>query len=116
MHEFSVMEGLMTLLADHAQAHAITRITRVRLVVGQLRGLDVQQLRGCFDVLVEGTALRDAKLEIEFVPAEGHCGPCNQTFQLTHFVMTCPVCGDSTAVRTTKGRELYLDSFEGTKA
>ncbi|MCF8480370.1 MAG: hydrogenase maturation nickel metallochaperone HypA [Rhodospirillum sp.] len=115
MHEFSVMEGLMTLLADHAQAHAITRITRVRLVVGQLRGLDVNQLRGCFDLLVEGTSARSATLEIDFVPAEGHCDRCDKTFVLPNFVLTCPVCGDSRAVRTTKGRELYLEKFEGTK-
>jgi hydrogenase nickel incorporation protein HypA/HybF len=115
MHEFSVMEGLMTLLADHARTNGITRINRVHLVVGQLRGLDLQQLRGCFDILTEGTLARDATLEIETIHAEGHCGPCEHTFQLKGFILTCPICGDATAVHITKGRELYLDKFEGTR-
>ncbi|PTW62843.1 hydrogenase-3 nickel incorporation protein HypA [Breoghania corrubedonensis] len=112
MHEFSVMDSLMKLLVEHADASGITRVTRVRLVVGRLRGLDLRQLRGCFEILVEDTLAKDAVLDIESVPPAGHCRTCGADFAIPDYTLHCPHCGGG-EVDITKGRELHMASFDG---
>lgn len=114
MHEFSVMDSLMTLLAERASANGIARITRVRLVVGRLRGLDLRQLRGCFEILAENTKAEGAILDIASVVPEGLCQSCGTRFAIPDFTLRCPQCGGG-RVEIVKGRELHLENFEGTR-
>ena len=51
MHEMSVAHGLLSILQAQAEAHGIARVSRVRLKIGRLRGLDARQLRLAFEAL-----------------------------------------------------------------
>ena len=114
MHEFSVMDSLMTLLFESAKANNIARITRVRLVVGHLRGLDTRQLEGCFEILAENTVADGAVLDIQSVAPEGDCRDCGTHFTIPNYTLLCPECGGG-HIDITRGRELHLASFDGAR-
>ena len=114
MHEFSVMDSLMRLILEHAKAGGIARVTRVRMVVGRLRGLDLRQLRGCFEILAEDTVAEGAELDIESVTPAGRCRDCGEEFDIPDYTLRCPHCGGG-QIDITRGRELHLASFDGTR-
>jgi hydrogenase nickel incorporation protein HypA/HybF len=115
MHETAIVEGLMRILAEKAREHGIDRIVRVRLKVGRLRGLDVRQIRGCFEIFAEQTAAEGARLDIEEVAVEARCRACGKVYEVPRFRLACPVCGGEDA-DIVKGRELEISSFDGHRA
>ena len=115
MHETTVVEGLMRILATKAREHGIDRIVSVRLKIGRLRGLDVRQIRGCFEIFAEATVAENAHLEIEEVEIEARCRTCGQVYTVARFHFECPACGSGDA-DLLKGRELEIESFDGHRA
>jgi hydrogenase nickel incorporation protein HypA/HybF len=115
MHETAIVQGLMRILTAKAREHGIARIVCVRLRIGRLRGLDVRQVRGCFEIFAEATAAEGARLEIEEVGVEARCRACGQTYGVPRFQFECPACGSGDA-EVIKGRELELESFDGHRA
>jgi hydrogenase nickel incorporation protein HypA/HybF len=112
MHETAVVEGLMRILTEKAAEHDIVRIASVRVIIGRLRGLDSRQIAGCFEIFAEGTIAEGARLDIIEVAVEARCRACTHTYEVPHYQFECPACGSSEA-DTVKGRELYIESFDG---
>ncbi len=112
MHEMAVVQGLMAILIAQAKAHEIGRIACVRLKIGRLRGLDARQIRAAFELFSEGTIAEGAQLDIGEIAAEAHCQACGADWQLAAYRFECPSCG-STAADVIKGRELFIESFDG---
>jgi len=115
MHETAVVEGLMRILTAKAREHGIVRIVSIRLRIGRLRGLDVRQVRGCFEIFAETTAAEGACLDIEEVEVEARCRACGQVYEVARFRFDCPACGGADA-DVLKGRELEIVSFDGQRA
>ncbi len=112
MHEMTVALGLLTILEDRARAHGIGRISKVRVKVGRLRGLETRQLRAAFEVLAEGSIAEGAALDIDEVAAEARCRVCGTVWRLAGYRFECPACrGTDGEIET--GRELYVESFDG---
>ena len=75
MHEMSVAHGLLTIIEARAREHGIVRVTRARLKIGRLRGLDARQLRLAFEALAEGGIAAGAELEIEEIAPKRAAAP-----------------------------------------
>jgi hydrogenase nickel incorporation protein HypA/HybF len=114
MHETAVVEGLMRILRDHARQNGVERILSVRLKVGRLRGLDVRQLRGCFEIFAEGTVADGARLDIDEVQVRARCAKCGCEYDVPRYRFDCPDCGSPDA-DVLAGRELYIESFEAAR-
>jgi hydrogenase nickel incorporation protein HypA/HybF len=112
MHEMTVAHGLMTILEERARAHGIVRISRVRLKIGRLRGLDARQLRAAFEVLAEGSIAEGAPLDIDDVPVRARCNACVTEWRLADYRFECPKCQSADA-EILGGRELHIESFDG---
>lgn len=112
MHEAALMEDLIKSLALHADKNKIVRITRVRLVVGEVYGALPDALKFAFEVLSSGTIMEDAELEIGEDPVICLCRGCQITFRWSLTTSICPSCGN-TSVDVKGGRSLYIDYFEG---
>ncbi|ACA60150.1 hydrogenase expression/synthesis, HypA [Candidatus Desulforudis audaxviator MP104C] len=111
MHEVGLIQTVMNEISQVAARSNITRVTKVRLVVGRLNGALPDVLEFAFTVLTPETIFAGAQLEIETVPITlecEHCGARTVTDELAYF---CPEC--SGRARITGGRELYIDFFEG---
>lgn len=112
MHEATIVENLVRILSMKAAEHGMTRIVRVRLKIGRLRGLDSRQIRGCFEIFTEGTVAENAALDISEVAVRARCRDCGTAYEVPQYRFACPVCAGSDA-DVLAGRELEIESFDG---
>ncbi len=107
------MQGVMDLVRDSAVQNGINRINKLKLVIGSLTLIMPDSLRFAFEVLSQEDIFRGADLQIEEVPAFIRCQVCNsETAQDNPYCFVCSACG-SNQVEVVKGREMYLDYYEG---
>ena len=107
MHELSITQSVVDAVTDHA---GDSRVLAVHLSVGRLSGVVPDAMRFCFDLLIEGTALEGARLDIDEPAGVAHCRRCDSDFTLADLVLLCE-CG-SADVEVLAGRELRITSLE----
>lgn len=113
MHELSIMQGVLDMVRDSAVQNGITRINKLKLVIGGLTMIMPDSLRFAFEVLSQDDLFQGAVLEIEEVMAVISCQDCGVTSPLEDlYYYVCPLCGCQ-RVDILKGREMYLDYYEG---
>lgn len=113
MHELSIMEGVLDMVRDSASQNGINRINRLKLVIGSLTMIMPDSLRFAFEVLSQEGIFREADLEIDTVPALMRCRDCDsESAPEDPYCFICPGCG-SNQLDLIKGREMYLDYYEG---
>lgn len=107
MHELGITQSVVDTVLD---AVAESRITRLRLEIGALSGVVPDAVRFCFDVVVTGTALEGAELDIVHSPGRGACRECGAEFELRDVIVLCD-CG-SADVAVLDGQQLRVTSVE----
>jgi len=116
MHELSLVEGMMDIVRESASQNNIHRVTRIKLVIGELTMALPDSMRFAFSVLSEDELFRGAELEIEQWGVICRCEECGTEFKPgDDYVFLCPGCGKGRVV-VIQGHELYLDSYEGDDA
>jgi hydrogenase nickel incorporation protein HypA/HybF len=108
VHELSIAESVVRIAAGHARGR---RVASVHVRVGHLRQVVPSALEFAFELLVDGTELDGAELEIEAVPAAGVCRECGAHAVLESFPLRCSACG-GLDLEVTAGEELSVDSLE----
>ncbi|MEN8141043.1 MAG: hydrogenase maturation nickel metallochaperone HypA [Thermodesulfobacteriota bacterium] len=79
MHEFSLVQNLMTELARLAEEHQAGEIIKVRVEIGPLAGVVIDSFTFAFSALSQDQPLtRAAKLEISSPEASYHCLDCGE--------------------------------------
>ena len=71
MHEMSLAEGMLQLIEDAARAQSFTKVSVVRLEIGQLSGVEPEAMRFCFDAVTRDGVAQGAQLEIIELPGTG---------------------------------------------
>lgn len=112
MHELSIAENIVRIVATEAQVSKAQRVTVVSLKVGDLSGVVKDALMFSFDIATQGTLLEGARLEIEEIPIAIYCADCNATNNLSEkYRFRCRVCQKpSDDIRN--GKELEVASIE----
>jgi hydrogenase nickel incorporation protein HypA/HybF len=108
VHELSIAESVVRIAAEHAGGR---RVASVQVRVGHLRQVVPSALEFAFELLVDGTDLEGAELEIEVVPAAGVCRGCGARAVLDSFPLRCSACG-GLDLEVVAGEELLVDSLE----
>ncbi|MDI6632468.1 MAG: hydrogenase maturation nickel metallochaperone HypA, partial [Thermoanaerobacteraceae bacterium] len=111
MHELSLVESMMSSIAESAAENNIIRVIRVKLVVGRLNLAQPELLQFAFDALRTGTIFEAATLEIEERPLVMRCRKCGGTFTPDYVNFFCPGCGGQAEI--VAGQELYIEHYEG---
>jgi hydrogenase nickel incorporation protein HypA/HybF len=111
MHELSIANSVLDAVRAEMQRRPGARLRKVGLRVGELAGVDPEALSFSFQVLVQGTELEPATLEIEARPRRQRCHACGLEFVVRDYNTACPGCG---AARTQciGGDELELAYLE----
>lgn len=68
------------------------RVAEVVLKVGVLACVEPQTLRGCFEIMAEGTVAEKSLLTIERQPMQGRCPDCGQEVETLERRFACPLC------------------------
>jgi hydrogenase nickel incorporation protein HypA/HybF len=111
MHEMSLAEGVLQLMEDAAVQQGFARVKAVWLEIGQLSAVEVEAMRFCFDVVVQGSLADGATLNIIELPGQGWCMQCAATVTISERFGACPQCG-SYQVQPTGGTEMRVKELE----
>lgn len=113
MHELALVEGIMDTVRLSADTNGITRVGKIKLVIGKLSMALPESLDFAFDCLKQqDTLFNEARLEIEEKDVIGKCRICNREFIVNEGYYQCDQC-EASSIDLISGRELYIDFFEG---
>ena len=93
MHEMSICEGIRGVIEEQARAHAVTRVTRVRLELGRFAGVEKSALHFAFEVVMRGSVAEGAELVTLDLPGCALCYDCMREVEIEHRLDPCPICG-----------------------
>lgn len=111
MHELSVCQGMLRQVAEIARQHAATGVTRIRLCLGPLSGVEPALLAQAFPLARAGTIAENAELIIESASVRVRCDSCGAETDAAPSRLLCGSCGDW-HTRLISGDELLLTSVE----
>ena len=112
MHEYGMVQGVLSQVDESVHANAGKRAVRVVLTVTGMTTREQDVLRDAFDACKAGTVAHDADLELERGPTEAWCPGCGAVTWLTGALCErCPDCGGDTP-RPVTAPEIYLTSVE----
>jgi hydrogenase nickel incorporation protein HypA/HybF len=112
MHEVAIADALIEQVQSELdRAGASGKVTRIALCVGRLSGVNADSLRFALDLLVKGTILESARIEIAEPAARCRCAACGCVAEIEDLESCCGQCGSSD-VAIEGGRELLLESIE----
>jgi len=94
MHEVSLIESVVAIVAEERTRQAFSRVRVIRLHLGALGHAEPEALRFCFDAVASGTIAEGAQLMIEMIPGEGRCSACHQRVAMQDRFAACPLCGN----------------------
>jgi hydrogenase nickel incorporation protein HypA/HybF len=111
MHEMSLAEGVIGVVADAARAHAPCAVRTVRLQIGALAAVECEALSFAFDVVKRGSVADAATLDIVHVPGSAWCMQCSRSITIAERGDACPDCG-SYQLQVTGGAEMRVLELE----
>ncbi|MCP4205089.1 MAG: hydrogenase maturation nickel metallochaperone HypA [bacterium] len=109
MHEYSIVQALMSQVETEARKHGAVSVDRIELKIGELSGIEVDLLRTAFEVFRDRSICARAELEIEVVPAEWSCPTCRELLE-AGARLQCPDCKQP--ARLLSGDEIVLQRIE----
>lgn len=107
MHEIGICESVLAAVRERADGRPVEAFT-VR--VGTLLRIVPDAFTQSFELVAAGTNAGDASPDLVFVPVQGRCEDCGETFESHDATPSCPACG-SVRVDRAGGDELILESI-----
>ena len=111
MHEQSIVASLLSMALEDAKKNNARRIVRIKLVVGELTGVEKDAVTFYFGFMAKDTLANGASLEFYYTKAQLRCRDCDIIFPRDTLKFNCPECNKK-AVEIVGGRELYIESME----
>ena len=111
MHEMSLAEGVLGVVADAARANHPCTVRTVRLQIGALAAVELEALRFAFEVVKRGAVADGARLDIVEVPGSAWCMQCSRSVAIAGRNDPCPECG-SWQLQVTGGSEMRVMELE----
>ncbi len=108
MHELSITQNIVGIVSEKAAGR---RVSKVRLRIGKLSGIEVPAIRFCYDLVAQGTPLEGSELVIDEVQGRGTCVECGQILQIEQPIALCP-CDKKAFVNVEQGEELLIKEME----
>jgi hydrogenase nickel incorporation protein HypA/HybF len=110
MHEYSLVDALVTRVEQEARRRGALAVHRVSVRVGALSGVDAELFRTAYETFRAGTVCARAELALSCVPATWSCPACRRPIA-RGAVLRCPDC-DAPARLDDGGDALTLDGIE----
>jgi len=78
VHELSIVADLFTIIEEKAREAGASRVTRVRVLIGELSGVVPELFRTAFHSYKKGTMADQARLEIKVTRVKFRCLSCGK--------------------------------------
>ena len=120
MHEFSMTTQIVNYTLEEAKKHKAKRVHEVRLTIGKLTFLGLEQVKFAYKMLVKNTIMEDSKLCIEEKEGVVKCNNCGYVGDLKYEddpvyhvlspTLNCLKCGG--VVNIVGGKECTIKSIK----
>jgi hydrogenase nickel incorporation protein HypA/HybF len=110
MHEYSLIQSLVTRVEAETRVRQATAVHRVVVRIGELAGVDPELLETAYETFRPGTVCERAALDVRRVAASWICPRCRSEIARGE-VLTCSACG-SPAALAPGGDEILLETIE----
>jgi hydrogenase nickel incorporation protein HypA/HybF len=111
MHELSIAQNILEIVAEHIPAGTTSQVKSVRIKVGDGAGIVSDSLEFCFNAIIAETPMQGAVLEIEPVPFVVKCNSCGKISTNENGMFLCLFCGVNN-VTMVSGNELQVSAIE----
>jgi len=111
LHELAMVRSIYTVINEKIKEYGVNRVIQVKIIVGELTGVEDMTMQACFEMYVEATPVEGARLIIERVPIKVQCRICGNEYETKIPFSECAVCGNK-SMKIISGKELYIDSLE----
>jgi hydrogenase nickel incorporation protein HypA/HybF len=109
VHEYSIVGAMIARVEAEARERNAVRISRVRVRIGELSGVEPELLASAYSIFRERTVCESAELSIERVEARWACPTCGGD-GVSAGMLRCGVCGG--APHLVQGDEIILQQIE----
>jgi hydrogenase nickel incorporation protein HypA/HybF len=92
MHELAICQALLEQVEGIAREHS-GRVSRVRILVGPLSGVEPHLLEQAYVLARAGTAAEESELVIESAPVRVRCRSCGVESTASANRLLCAACG-----------------------
>jgi len=92
MHEMTVAQSLMTIIAEQAEQNN-ARPVSVKISCGTLNPVNDEVLSFAFEAIAKDTPCEGVKLQVEHKPIRARCKYCDSNFDIKLSQPECPKCG-----------------------
>jgi hydrogenase nickel incorporation protein HypA/HybF len=111
MHEAAIIQGVIDIAESEARKHGASSIRKIKLKIGEFRGVVKEALEFSFAALSRETLAAEAELEVETVRLRVECAGCGPVdCPLNDFNLLCPRCGDLLTI--VAGREMQVEYID----
>jgi hydrogenase nickel incorporation protein HypA/HybF len=111
MHEQSIVASLLSMAVEDAKKESARRIISIKLVIGELTGVEKDAVSFYFGFMAKNTIAAGASIEFNYTKAQLRCRECDILFPRDSLEFKCPECSGK-AIEIVGGRELYIESME----
>jgi hydrogenase nickel incorporation protein HypA/HybF len=111
MHELSIAQRIVGVVAADFEKRGGGKVSRVRVAIGALSGVEPGTLSHAYEVACAGTALAGSRLDVERVGIRAKCRGCGREFEVAEYDFTCPGCSGQD-VELLCGRETQIVDYE----
>jgi hydrogenase nickel incorporation protein HypA/HybF len=111
MHETAIAQGMLDLALRTACQHGGAPINRIKLRLGEFRGVVREALEFSFEAMKRGTLAENAALEIETIKLRTLCANCGKIECAPRdFNFFCPHCAEP--LQIVAGREMQIEYID----
>ena len=110
MHEYSLIQSLVTRVETEARARRATAVHRIVVSLGELSGVDPELFQTAYDTFRAGTLCERTPLELRRVAARWACPACGREVARGE-ALSCDACGLPARV-APGGDEILLETIE----
>lgn len=111
MHELAMVRGIYNVINEKIKEYGVSRVKQVKLIVGELTGVEDTIMKSCFEIYVQTTPVEGATLVIERIPVKVRCRICRNEYETKIPFSECADCGNK-SFQIISGKELYIESME----
>jgi hydrogenase nickel incorporation protein HypA/HybF len=110
MHEYSLVEALVTRVEEEARRRSAIAVHGVSVRVGELAGVDPELFRTAYETFRQGTICERAPLALRHVAATWSCPRCRRPVP-RGAALACPDCKEPARL-DDGGDALTLDGID----
>lgn len=110
MHEYSLIQALISRVEDEARRRGALQVHTVRVRLGALSGVEPELFTSAWELARTGTACAAAELRLERIAAVWSCPRCKKVFAPGE-VLRCADCREPAALNDGADA-LTLDQLE----